>query len=263
MLAPWAGKRSQMPSPLHTIVSKASGRLPGNLAVRRNNAPICTFTFDDCPRNALENGGRMLEEHGLVGTYFVAGAYLDDPAGPAGRHSGMLTPRDLEALVKRGHELGCHTYSHKSARGTTVRELLADIEHNREVLLGASGAESLTSFSYPFGETNWTAKAEITKRFAAARGIRPGINGRVLDLAQLRAVHICAERFSEERIRALIQRTVKTRGWLIFYTHEVGDAPSEGSCTEQQFAQVLDMVIDSHVEILPMRSALGRMMHRG
>jgi peptidoglycan/xylan/chitin deacetylase (PgdA/CDA1 family) len=249
-----------MLSSLHNIVSKVSGRFPGNVAVRLDNAPLCTFTFDDCPRSALENAGRMLERHGLVGTFFVAGATLDQASG---KYNQMLGSGDLEALVRRGHELGCHSYSHKSLRSTPIEEMRADFERNREVLLGASGAESLTSFAYPFGEANWTAKAEVAKRFAAARGVRPGINGRILDLAQLRAVGILAHDFSEGRVQALIQRTLKTRGWLIFYTHEVEASPSSIGCTVHQFEQTLDMVLASHIEVLSMRNAIGRIMHRG
>jgi len=248
-----------MPSLLHNVVAKASGRLPGNLAVRLDETPLCTFTFDDCPRSALEIGGGLLEQHGLAGTFFVAGSMLDDSAGKNGK---MLGSRDLKALVGRGHELGCHTYSHKSVRVTPIGELRTDLDHNREVLLGASGAESLVSFAYPYGEACWTAKAEIAKRFSAARGVRPGINGRILDLAQLLCVPVYSHEFPAERVQALIQHTVKTRGWLIFGTHEIEDAPPTYGCTEQQFAQVLDMVIASKVEVLSMRSAIGRMMHR-
>lgn len=246
-------------SSLHDIISKASGRLPGNVAVRLDNAPLCTFTFDDCPRSALENAGRILEQHGLVGTFFVAGATLDQASG---KYSEMLGSKDLETLVCRGHELGCHSYSHKSLRSSPIEEMRADFDRNREVLLSASGAESLTSFAYPFGEANRMAKVEVAKRFAAARGVRPGINGRIIDLAQLRAVAIHAHEFSERRVQTLIQRTLKTRGWLIFYTHEVEASPSSIGCTEQQFERTLDMVVASQIEVLSMRSAVGRIMHR-
>jgi peptidoglycan/xylan/chitin deacetylase (PgdA/CDA1 family) len=247
-----------MLSSLHNAISKISGRLPGNVGIRLDKAPLCTFTFDDCPRSALENAGAMLERHGLVGTFFVAGANLEKQSG----QYPMLDSEDLKTLVRRGHELGCHSYSHRSFRSIPVEEIRAEIDRNREVLLRASGVESLTSFAYPYGETNWTAKAEIARRFAVARGVRPGINGRVLDLAQLRAVGICAGEFSEGHIQSLIQRTLRTRGWLIFCTHEVEASPSSFGCTEQQFERTLDMVVASKIEVLSMRSALGRIMHR-
>jgi peptidoglycan/xylan/chitin deacetylase (PgdA/CDA1 family) len=229
------------------------------LAVRLDDEALCTFTFDDCPRSALVNGGRILEERDLAGTFFVTGKWLD---GSTDEYGQMLRSTDLLTLVQRGHELGCHSFSHRSVRSTAAAELNADLDHNREVLLGASAAESLTSFAYPFGESNWTAKAVIARRFAAARGIYPAVNGRVVDLAQLNAVRIYAHDFSAQRIQALIARTVATRGWLIFYTHDVGDSPSNVGCTAKQFAQVVDLVAAAHLEVLPMRSAIGRIMHR-
>jgi peptidoglycan/xylan/chitin deacetylase (PgdA/CDA1 family) len=247
-----------MLSSLHNVISKISGRLPGNLGIRLDNAPVCTFTFDDCPRSALENAGAILERYGLVGTFFVAGATLEQPSGKY----AMLGSGDLKTLVRRGHELGCHSYSHRSFRSTPIEEMRADLDRNREVLLRASGVESLTSFAYPYGEANWTAKTEIAKRFAAARGVRPGINGRILDLAQLRAVCIQAEKFSERHIQSLIQRTLRTRGWLIFCTHEVESSPSFFGCTERQFERTVEMVVASRIEVLSMRSAVGRIMHR-
>ena len=247
-----------MLSSLHNLISKVSGRLPGNVGVRLDNAPLCTFTFDDCPRSALENAGAILERHGLVGTFFVAGSTLEQRTGKY----AMLGSEDLKTLVRRGHELGCHSYSHRSLRSIHSAEMRAEFDRNREVLLRASGVESLTSFAYPYGEANWTAKAEVAKRFAAARGVRPGINGRILDLAQLRAVGIHAEEFSERHIQSLVQQTLRTGGWLIFYTHEVEAAASSIGCTEQQFERTLEIVIASKIEVLSMRSAIGRIMHR-
>jgi peptidoglycan/xylan/chitin deacetylase (PgdA/CDA1 family) len=247
-----------MLSSLHNIVSKISGRLPGNICIRLDNAPLCTFTFDDCPLSALENAGAILERHGLVGTFFVAGVNLERGSG----EYAMLSPPDLKALVSRGHELGCHSYAHKSVRSISIEEMRADLDRNRKVLLSASGVESLTSFAYPYGEANWTAKAEIARRFAVGRGVRPGVNGRMVDLAQLQAVGIHADGFSESRIQALIQHTIRTRGWLIFCTHEVEASPSEYGCTAQQFERTLEMVVAAKIEVLSMRSALGRITHR-
>lgn len=246
-----------MLSRLQDIISTASGRLPANVAVRLDRAPLCTFTFDDCPRSSLEAGGRILEHRGLAGTFFVCGGTFG-----AGEQEPMLAASDLESLIRRGHELGCHTYSHTSVRSTSIARLREDLDHNREVLLAASGAESLVSFAYPFGRTNHAAKVEIARRFAAARGIRPGVNGRILDMAELLAVRLYAWDFKAERIRAFIERAADSCGWLIFYTHDVRDSPSSVGCTAEQFNSVVQMVVDSQMEVLPMRSAVGRMMHR-
>jgi len=218
--------------------------------VRLDHKPICTFSFDDCPRSALETGGRILEQRDLAGTFFVSGGVLG-----GGEHEPMLSASDLQNLVRRGHELGCHTYSHKSVRTTSIPELRADLDHNREVLLAASGAESLVSFAYPFGRAKYTAKLEIAARFAAARGIRPGINGRILDMAQLLAVPLYAWEFAAERVQTLIERTVESCGWLIFYTHDIVDTPSPFGCTPAQLEAVVAYAA-GRTKILPVRDVI-------
>lgn len=202
----------------------------------------------------------MLEQAGVGGTFFVAGSLLGNDTDA---HPDMLRRRDLATLVGGGHELGCHTYSHRSVLTTSRADLNADLDRNRDVLLGASGAESLVSFAYPFGEVSWSAKAEIARRFGAARGVRRGINGRILDLSELRGVPIYSNGFSDDAMRELIGRTLRSRGWLILYTHDVDRVPSTWGCTPDQFARVLELVLAARIEVLPMRSALGRLMHRG
>jgi peptidoglycan/xylan/chitin deacetylase (PgdA/CDA1 family) len=266
--APWSESRTYdrvrdanlAMSKFRNIPARLSGRVPANLAIRLGDGPLCSFTFDDCPLSALEGGGRMLEQAGVAGTFFVAGGLLNDDTD---EHPEMLRRRDLAALVGGGHELGCHTYSHQSVLTTSRAALNADLDRNREVLLEASGAESLVSFAYPFGEVSWSAKAEISRRFGAARGVRQGINGGILDLSELRAVPIYSAYFSDDAVRALLRRTVRSRGWLIFYTHDVQDSPGTWGCTPDQFARVLELVLAARIEVLPVRSALGRLMHRG
>ncbi len=252
--------RKQVVTIFPELGKRLSGRFTANPAIRLDAAPICTFTFDDCPRSALENGGRLLAERGAAGTFFVTGSWLADGSA---KHRHMLSPDDLRKLVASGHELGCHTYAHQSVRGLSRNSLRADLDRNRELLLAASGAESLVTFSYPFGEASWLAKHLIATRFAAARGVRPGINGRVVDLSQLRATPIMSNGFSPDGLRASIRKTVRKRGWLIFYTHGVTEARQPWGCTIEQFTVVLDLVADAGVKILPMRSAVGRIMHRG
>ena len=48
-------------------VSKRSAR---RCVPMRNETPLVSFTFDDFPRSALLQGGEILSDHGLKGTFF-------------------------------------------------------------------------------------------------------------------------------------------------------------------------------------------------
>ncbi len=236
-----------------------SGRLPACLAIRLGVGPLCSFTFDDCPHSALANAGKVLEGAGAAGTFFISGSKL----GTVENGNRMLAAEDLRALVNRGHELGCHSYSHRSLRELSIQEIRSDLAANEAILLSASGAESLVSFAYPYGETCWRAKVEIARRFGAGRGVREGINGGLIDLTQLRAITVTARDFSLDRLTRWVEMAKRRRGWLIFSTHDVVDSPTNWGCTPRQFAQVVDLVQAAGIEILTMRNALGRVMHRG
>src|SRR6185295_18271573 len=65
-----------------------------------SDVPLVSFTFDDFPRSALAEGGRILAEQGVRGTYFVSMQLLGGPSV-----SGPIASRDdLQTLLHDGHE---------------------------------------------------------------------------------------------------------------------------------------------------------------
>lgn len=244
-------------TPLQRILGRAASAVPANAALRLDHGPLCSFTFDDAPRSALMAAGKMLEDAGTAGTYYVAGSIAKEP-----REKQMVRLEDLQSLLARGHELGCHTYSHRSVVGRSVQDLDDDIALNATTLFEACGVQALPSFSYPLGEVSFAAKRLCAGRFAAARGVRPGLNHRIIDLSELRAISIYHRNYSLTRLQQLIDVCKRQSAWLIFYTHDVRANPSTWGCTEEEFAAVLDAVVKSGIEIMTVRAAVGRMMFR-
>src|SRR5579863_8295658 len=70
--------------------------------------PVVSFAFDDFPRSALTEGGRMLREAGWTGTFYTAGGFCGR------RVDGVdyFSRDDLIQVDRDGHEIGCHTYTH-------------------------------------------------------------------------------------------------------------------------------------------------------
>ncbi len=243
------------------LVSRVMGRVasafPGNVAIRLDDGPLCSFTFDDCPRSALLNGGAALGAVGAAGTFFVsAGAVKGEDADT------FMWGDDLLAALEEGHELGCHTASHVSVRCLKMSELERDLEENAGAAREISPDIAFTSFAYPFGEVSIRAKSLIGNRFGVARGIRPGLNGRWVDLAELRAIGLRSETFDAKAVARLARAAVRRRSWLVFFTHDVCTNPSKWGCTPTQFQEVLDIVRTAGIAILPLKAALGRMAHR-
>ena len=67
-----------------------------------------SFTFDDVPASAYTNGAAVLEDHGVHGTFYIAAGTLGD----MDTDWRVIDREQVRALHARGHEIGCHTYSH-------------------------------------------------------------------------------------------------------------------------------------------------------
>jgi peptidoglycan-N-acetylglucosamine deacetylase len=101
-----------------------------------------------------------IERHGARGVFFVNGERIHPSDGPL-----------LDELVRRGHLVGNHTYSHLSLNDVTPEAYQADILRNDHV-----AARWLTTpkyFRYPYLETGVTRKVrDGVAAFLVANGYR-------------------------------------------------------------------------------------------
>jgi peptidoglycan/xylan/chitin deacetylase (PgdA/CDA1 family) len=145
----------------------------------RLDRPVASIVFDDFAQNAWTVGGRILEAAGARGTYFVAGSYCGREADGV-RYFG---PDDLVAAHGSGHEIGCHTFDHRTVSGRPASEIETSLERNQDFVRGL------------IGETSNSTKLLLGGHFAACRDIFPGINtGRFRDAMALSAHPAAAPR---------------------------------------------------------------------
>lgn len=169
---------------------------------------------------------------------------------------------EIQDARAAGHEIGGHTFSHRSMPSLSAAEIREEFELNRSALQGVLPDLHLASFAYPFGEVSLTAKRLVADTFGVARGVRPGLNGKVVDLSELRAVHLFDPTFDREGIARQVAKAAASGAWIVFQTHDIRDKPTDWGCTPAQFDFALEEVRKAGIEILTMRAALGRIMHR-
>jgi peptidoglycan/xylan/chitin deacetylase (PgdA/CDA1 family) len=112
------------------ILRKAARHSRSKPFAMRNTAPLVSFTFDDVPDSAFTNGAAILEQHGVRGTFYVAAGIL----GQMDKDWRVIDREQVGALYHRGHEIGCHTFSHVGVDTLDARMLDEECRHNREVL---------------------------------------------------------------------------------------------------------------------------------
>jgi len=246
-----------------TLLSLIEGlnRVSARLARTRTQAfvsqrPILSVSFDDFPKSAWRVGGAILNAHSAKATYYAAGRFC----GKTIEDTVYFDRDDLAAVAAAGHEIGCHTYSHKPATRISSAEFRDDCARNREFVSDRLADVELTSFAYPYGDVSARAKIVAGRQYATARGIRPGVNVSPLDLSLLKALPLELRSWTEERTEGLAAEAARSNGWLILFTHDVGDEPSRFGCTPGMLNRALEIGRLHGLEILPVGAAAQRLM---
>jgi peptidoglycan/xylan/chitin deacetylase (PgdA/CDA1 family) len=218
----------------------------------RNTHPMVSFTFDDFPDSAASAGVPILEEHNAKATFYVAGGQVGKPSD----HWQGVGADAIVELHRRGHEIGCHTFSHARATDLDATRLAAEIEQNRRYLLGLDPSMRIENFAYPYGLGSVWRKTQLARTFRSSRGIIPGINSGVVDLQYLNSTPLINHHIDEERIGRAFDALVATNGWLIFYGHDVAAEPSPFGCTPALLRYALDAAAKRNVAVMTVADAL-------
>jgi len=215
------------------------GRMRARLLARttarvRSDARLVSFTFDDFPKSAAHVGAQMLERVGARGTFYAATGLMNGD----GPHGALFDAEDITRLTAAGHEIAEHSCSHDDYAQMPSADIQADLDASAERRSQLGLDAHATAFAYPYGEASPTAKRLIAKRFTTARGVRAGVNHGVCDRALLRATPI--ENLTRDLVDAAIDEFDRRGGWLIFFTHDVCDHPSDWGCTPDLLEYAID-----------------------
>lgn len=238
--------------------ARLSNRLARHLHVAplplSGNNPMVSFTFDDVPDTAAAVGAPMLEDYGGRGTFYVAGGLV----GRAADHWNGIGADAIVKLHQQGHEIACHTFSHRRAVELDATAMAAEIEQNRRYFRALDSSIRLENFAYPYGLASVARKAQLRGAFRSARGILPGVNRDVIDLQFLRATPLISVDIDDDGVERAFDEAIATGGWLIFYGHDVEANPSRFGCTPQLLRHALSAATRRNVPIVTVAEALRR-----
>jgi peptidoglycan/xylan/chitin deacetylase (PgdA/CDA1 family) len=238
------------------IESRLSRLMPVSHVKSRLAAPVASISFDDIPVSAARSGAPVLEEAGVLGTYYVCGGHTAGTFEDRDQH----TQDDIRRLHAAGHEIACHTFGHPLTTAIGDGERQRDADANAAWMSGLLEGTLPGSFAYPYGWISPSAKLFYARRFLTCRGVQPGVNAGWIDFGELKAVGIERRHHDMGEVRSLIESAKASNGWLVFYTHDVTDDPTEYGCRQQDLVDVVQALQDAGIEILPVKAAAARAM---
>jgi peptidoglycan/xylan/chitin deacetylase (PgdA/CDA1 family) len=197
--------------------------------------PMVTFSFDDVPASAADAGARILNERGLKGTYFLSTALMN-----ADSHLGRFASNEeILALHAAGHEIAAHTHDHIDCGVASFKDIRANIAQNLAAFADI-GLPAPETFAYPYGDVSPQAKLATLNTFKAARGLSHGMVRTGVDLNQAPAIGLEGPNALSLGRRWLNKAAVRPNNWLILYSHDVRENPSDWGCTPETLRTLVD-----------------------
>lgn len=237
------------------LAYRAGSVLPLGHRDARTERGILSVTFDDFPRSAWTVGGELMAEAGGQATYYLSGRFHNATMDGV----PYVRDEDVTQLVAAGHEIGCHSFDHRSVLESSPRDYLRSVQRNAEFIGSLLPGYRLRSHAFPYGHVRIAHRIALRRRFEVLRGIQKPHRFAVFDPTHVDAGGLEDRRQGDMDWPRLIAETARARGWLVLFTHGVTDQPSPYDTRPLELKRILNCAKSEGLDILSVGGALDRM----
>jgi peptidoglycan/xylan/chitin deacetylase (PgdA/CDA1 family) len=136
------------------------------------------LTFDDGFRNTLEHAAPVLTRHGFAATVFVVSGHCGGTSDWSDQGRDMpqlplLNWAEARELSAAGWEVAAHSVSHARLPQLSAEAARREIVDCKAAIQDELGAP-VTTFAYPYGETNAAVTDIAREQFGGAVSVRMG-----------------------------------------------------------------------------------------
>ncbi len=153
-------------------------------------------TFDDGLRDNVEHAVPVLESRGIRGVFFaIAGVLGGDTRWDhkAFRIAPHMTADDLRSLVRAGHEVGNHTFTHQRLPKLSYDEQAREIGEAHAVLTSILGCAPV-ALAYPYGDADGACAELCRERYRFGfTTVRDGVFDWLDDSARIRRIYVAPD----------------------------------------------------------------------
>jgi len=208
--------------------------------------------FDDALKTTFDNAFPLMRERNLVGTESVptslVGTIWPDEEW---RDKQIMTKEELSGLVSAGWEITSHSSTHPHWLHLSREEAERELLQSRTWIKDNLGIKTYC-FTYPFGEVQH--EDLVHKYYPLARTVNRGYwsgRSRLIDCAFLGP-----DDFPE--VGSLIEKARSPDAFVVFLFHGIIENGDQWEIPPKRFAEFLDQIVASEVEVVSLRTAILR-----
>lgn len=205
------------------------------LGFKRVKGRKVAFCVDDIPQSAIN----YFKNVNIPITLFVSGGLRDEVA----YDKKMYNLNCLKDYCGEhtSTEISCHTYSHNDINSCTNSEFISDCKKNREFLSCEFDRTDKIGFAFPRGRWNLRILKYLAKYYKYLRTTRKFVLRLVCFKFFLPGIP-CYSSQLPALYKILNKHSSKKNTWLILYTHDICESPSQFGMTPLECSELLDQL---------------------
>ena len=175
---------------------------------------IISIAFDDNYQNQYDYAFPLMEEYGIVGTFYVCTQNIGV--------SGYMSSVQLQTIASSGNEIGSHSHTHTSFTLLTLNEINYECTHSKEILDGYG--LTVNNFAYPNGVTNDNIDSIVSEHYRSGRTAYVGPYVMAAPTNQFRVSGFSAETADSTALtllKGMVDQVYQANGWAIIFFHNI------------------------------------------
>ena len=209
--------------------------------------PLLTLTFDDGHEDNATTALPLLNQYGFKTTQCYATTFIEGNAEAVA---------NVRAFQNSGHEICSHTVTHPFLTSLNANNLAYELSHSRQYLESITGTP-IDNFATPYGDYNPTVNNAIKQYYGSHRTVDEGFNSKDnFDKYRLRVQNIL-DTTPASQVQQWIEQAQADKTWLILVYHRIASDPGPYDAYTDVFAEQLQVIQRSGIEIKTYRDALS------
>ncbi len=219
------------------------------------NQGMVTLSFDDGWLSTYQNGIPVLNNYGINSTQYIV-------SGELGNY-GYINSTQMFDMQSQGHEIAAHSITHADLSTLTNEQITQEVLGSKQDL-EALGANTITSFAYPYGTWNENIKSIVG--LSGYQGARTalvqdgGLNYANQDPFLLKTVSVEVNTPVSE-VQQWIAEAVNSNTWLILVFHQIENEGGQYSTTPQNLESIAGYISSNGIKTVTIGQGLAELIY--